>query len=159
MENNKNSDLEKKEGRIDDLLRVLLSFHVIPAIPFEPFIYSSENIMLSVSVLPSSMLESTYSFCLHMHKQVELNFCMSLFFLSVCSAPGQLWSKETNWWTAEDAGAIQRTLEQVCDHVQEAADWKSMFFFSNFMNFMQLVPKPHECSWVFWHNNILEPPI
>lgn len=25
MENNKNSDLEKKEGRIDDLLRVLIS--------------------------------------------------------------------------------------------------------------------------------------
>lgn len=31
MENNKNSDLEKKEGRIDDLLRVLISLYLIPA--------------------------------------------------------------------------------------------------------------------------------
>lgn len=31
MENNKNSDLEKKEGRIDDLLRVLISLYHIPA--------------------------------------------------------------------------------------------------------------------------------
>lgn len=31
MENNKNSDLEKKEGRIDDLLRVLISLHFITA--------------------------------------------------------------------------------------------------------------------------------
>lgn len=31
MENNKNSDLEKKEGRIDDLLRVLISLHLVGA--------------------------------------------------------------------------------------------------------------------------------
>ena len=35
MENNKNSDLEKKEGRIDDLLRVLvLSYHLLDVLCF-----------------------------------------------------------------------------------------------------------------------------
>lgn len=29
MENNKNSDLEKKEGRIDDLLRVLITYALL----------------------------------------------------------------------------------------------------------------------------------
>lgn len=44
MENNKNSDLEKKEGRIDDLLRVLISLHLIPATLLAIFI-GFENIM------------------------------------------------------------------------------------------------------------------
>lgn len=47
MENNKNSDLEKKEGRIDDLLRVLISLHFTPATLLAIFI-SFENIMFSV---------------------------------------------------------------------------------------------------------------
>lgn len=49
MENNKNSDLEKKEGRIDDLLRVLISLHFTPATLLAIFI-RFENIMFSVLV-------------------------------------------------------------------------------------------------------------
>lgn len=49
MENNKNSDLEKKEGRIDDLLRVLISLHFTPATLLAIFI-SFENILFSVLV-------------------------------------------------------------------------------------------------------------
>lgn len=49
MENNKNSDLEKKEGRIDDLLRVLPSLHFIPATLLAIF-NDFDNIMLSVLV-------------------------------------------------------------------------------------------------------------
>lgn len=59
MENNKNSDLEKKEGRIDDLLRVLISLHFTPATLLAIFI-SFENIMFSVLVFfTQGMLELT----------------------------------------------------------------------------------------------------
>lgn len=47
MENNKNSDLEKKEGRIDDLLRVLISLHFITA----PLLVSFDGFESVVSVL------------------------------------------------------------------------------------------------------------
>lgn len=47
MENNKNSDLEKKEGRIDDLLRVLISMHFITA----PLLVSPSGFESMVSVL------------------------------------------------------------------------------------------------------------
>ncbi len=49
MENNKNSDLEKKEGRIDDLLRVLISLRFIPPTLLAIF-NGFENILFSVLV-------------------------------------------------------------------------------------------------------------
>lgn len=52
---------------------------------------------------------------------------LSQIFLLVRSFLGKLWPKETDWRAAEDAGTLQGTLEQVCDHVQEVTDWKSMF--------------------------------
>lgn len=62
MENNKNSDLEKKEGRIDDLLRVLISLYFTPATLLAIFI-GFENTMFSVLVFfffTQGMLELTF---------------------------------------------------------------------------------------------------
>lgn len=55
MENNKNSDLEKKEGRIDDLLRVLISLHFIPASLLAIFKF----LMFCAVVFTRGMLEMT----------------------------------------------------------------------------------------------------
>lgn len=60
MENNKNSDLEKKEGRIDDLLRVLISLHFIPATLLA--ILNGFEIIISVfCFFNKGMLELTHS--------------------------------------------------------------------------------------------------
>ena len=55
MENNKNSDLEKKEGRIDDLLRVLISLHFIPATLLSIFSF----LMFCAVIFTQGMLEIT----------------------------------------------------------------------------------------------------
>lgn len=66
MENNKNSDLEKKEGRIDDLLRVLISLHFILA-TLLAFVGGLET-TLFLFFLMRGMLGPTSNFSLHMYK-------------------------------------------------------------------------------------------
>lgn len=76
MENNKNSDLEKKEGRIDDLLRVLISLHFIPATLLAIFngferVSMVLKIMVDLFFFTQGMLELTHSFCLYMYKLLK----------------------------------------------------------------------------------------
>lgn len=71
MENNKNSDLEKKEGRIDDLLRVLISLHFIRATLL--VIFSGFENMFSVLVFHSKHVR-VVTFLLSVHVQTNSNF-------------------------------------------------------------------------------------
>lgn len=111
MENNKNSDLEKKEGRIDDLLRVLISLNFVPATMLACFLLFWENYVSSLEACQTCPL-SVFA-RISASKKLIIALTRSPFapHLFLCSAPGKLWSKEADWWTAEDAWTIQGALK------------------------------------------------
>lgn len=80
MENNKNSDLEKKEGRIDDLLRVLISLHFIRATLL--VIFSGLENVFSVLVFHSKHVR-VVTFLLSVHVQTPKKIFVNNFYWTV----------------------------------------------------------------------------
>lgn len=97
MEHNKNSDLEKKEGRIDDLLRVQMTLELYCCQSICHSLFG--NIMLTALFtclrLVRFVLSLSFGFYISIYKQdfslcSQWFICLTCLCVCICFAPGKL---------------------------------------------------------------------
>lgn len=139
LESNKNLDLEKKEGRIDDLLRVSKGHWGAVLCVFFP-IYCPLKLCCVVRSFTGITLT-----------QGNVFFFLFIYFSTYTK--GKLWSQETNRWTTETTWKVQGALKQVHYHEQETPHRKGekIVFFVPFLNRMQFCAESLVCcpTWAF----------